>query len=259
MKRSSGAIAIVAVLVSLIVAWQVYIWVSHIPPYVLPTPMQSASAAADNIGLLLRRSLVTLEGAVLGLAAAVALAITLALTIVRWPVAEHVILTYSLLIRTLPIVGVAPIVTLITGRGLGTSVLCVMVITVFTLLVSVLQGFEAIPSEITELSDLYATPFRRRLSTTLVPGAMANLLQGLRVAAPLAVLGALLAEWLDGFAGIGSLMITANADQDIQLLMAACLTAVVLSLVAYGLVEVATAVAERRGYRVDQMAIGGRR
>ena len=73
------------------------------------------------------------------------------------------------------------------------------------------------------------------------------------------VLGALLAEWLDGFPGIGSLMITANADQEVQLLMAACLTAVLLSLVAYALVEVSTIWAARRGYRVDEMAIGLRR
>ncbi len=78
---------------------------------------------------------------------------------------------------------------------------------------------------------------------------MASLLQGLRTAAPLAVLGALLAEWLDGFPGIGSLMITANADQEVQLLMAACLTAVLLSLVAYALVELSTLWAARRGYR----------
>jgi ABC-type nitrate/sulfonate/bicarbonate transport system permease component len=116
-----------------------------------------------------------------------------------------------------------------------------------------------VPAEITELSELYATPLLRRLRTTLLPGAMASLLQGLRTAAPLAVLGALLAEWLDGFPGIGSLMITANADQEVQLLMAACVTAVLLSLVAYALVELSTMWAAGRGYRVDEMAIGLRR
>jgi len=232
--------------------------VTHIPWYVLPTPVQTAETAGDNLSLLLQRSAVTLEGAVLGLAAAVVLAIAMSLTIVRWPVAEHVILTYALLIRTLPIIGVAPIVTLVSGRGLATSVLCVMVITVFSLLIAVTQGFDSVPAEVKELSELYATPLRRRLRVTLLPGAVASLLQGLRTTAPLAVLGSLLAEWLDGFPGIGSLMITANADQEVELLMAACLTAVVLSLVAYVLVEAATSLAARRGYQVDQMAIGAR-
>jgi len=259
MNRPRGTLGIVVVLALLVAAWQTYIWVTHIPWYVLPTPVQTAETAGDNLSLLLQRSAVTLEGAVLGLAAAVVLAIAMSLTIVRWPVAEHVILTYALLIRTLPIIGVAPIVTLVSGRGLATSVLCVMVITVFSLLVSVIQGFDSVPPEITELADLYATPFVRRLRVTLLPGAMASLLQGLRIAAPLAVLGALLAEWLDGFAGIGSLMITANADQEVQLLMASCITAVLLSLVAYALVELASALAARRGYRVDEIASGARR
>ncbi len=256
MNRSRGSLSILIVLLVMVTAWQGYIWVSHVPSYVLPTPLQTAGAVTANLSQLAHGSLLTSEGAVLGLAGAVVLATFLALTIVRWPFAKHAILTYAVLLRTLPIVGVVPIVTLVTGRGLATSVLCVMIITVFSLLVSVIQGFEAVPPEITELGDLYATPFRRRLRVTLLPGAAGNLLLGLRVAAPLAILGALLAEWLDGFNGVGQLMITANADQEVQLLMAACVTAVALSLAAFALVEIAGALAGRRGYMVDQLGVG---
>jgi ABC-type nitrate/sulfonate/bicarbonate transport system permease component len=255
--RTRGTASIVIVLIALILAWQSYIWESHIPPYVLPTPWQTATTLGDNLSLLAQRSLLTIEGAVAGLAASVALSILLALIIVRWPLAKHVILTYAVLIRTLPIVGVAPIIILVSGRGLATSVLCVMVITVFSLLVSMIQGFESIPSEITELGDLYATPFLRRLKVAFLPGAVANLLLGLRIAAPLAVLAALIAEWLDGFQGIGSLMVSAYFDQETSLLMAACATAVLLSLLAYAGVELASALGARRGYRVDDIVIAG--
>ncbi len=256
MNRSTGTLSIAIVLALLVAAWQAYIWASRIPSYVLPTPFETARAVVDNAPLLAQRSLVTLEGAVFGLAAAVVLAVALALVIVRWPIAEQVIVTYALVIRTLPIVGVAPIVTLVSGRGLATSVLCVTVITVFALLVTVTQGFETVPREVDELTRLYATPFRRRFRLALLPAAVASVLQGLRVAAPLAVLGALLAEWLDGYAGIGSLMITASANQEVELLMAACMAAVALSLFAYALVEIATALAARRGFRVDDIRIG---
>jgi ABC-type nitrate/sulfonate/bicarbonate transport system permease component len=242
----------VAVLALLVVAWQSYIWIDHVPSYVLPTPLQTLQAAGSNLSLLGQRTLVTSEGAVLGLAAALVLAVSLALTIVRWPLAEHVILTYALLIRTLPIVGVAPLLQVIAGRGLLTSVLCVMVITVFSLLVSTIQGFESVPAEIAELGHLYASPLARRLRIALLPASVASILQGLRLTAPLAVLGSLLAEWLDGFHGLGSLMILAQADQDPQVLMATCITAVVLSLAAFALVELVTSLAGRRGYRVDE-------
>ena len=256
LSAKGALLSILGVLVLLVVAWQCYIWVKHLPPYVLPSPLATAQALGNNPRLLATRSLVTLEGAVLGLAASMLLAVAFALAIVRWSIAEHVILTYALLIRTLPIVGIAPIVTLIAGRGLLTSILCVVVITVFSLLISVIHGFESVPSEIDELSELYATPFLRRLRVTLLPTAAASLLQGLRVAAPLAVLGSLLAEWLDGFSGVGSLMVLAEADQDMQLLIAACITAVALSLLAYVLVEIASVLAGRRGYRVDQLGTG---
>jgi ABC-type nitrate/sulfonate/bicarbonate transport system permease component len=259
MNRWRGMLSIAVVLVLLVMAWQSYIWVSHVPPYVLPTPVQTAQAIGNNAGLLAGHAWVTLESAVLGLIAAMIVAIGLALTILRWPIAEHVILTYAVLIRTLPIVGIAPIVTLVTGRGLATSVLCVMVVTVFSLLISTIQGFTSVSPEITELSELYATPFRRCVRIALLPGAVASLLQGLRVAAPLAVLGALLAEWLDGYGGIGTLMISASANQEVQLLMAACVVAVMLSLVSFAGVEILTVLADRRGFQVDQMAIGTQR
>jgi ABC-type nitrate/sulfonate/bicarbonate transport system permease component len=258
MTKPKGTIGIVIGLACLVLAWQVYIWATNTPPYVLPGPWDTVQTAGANLSLLAQKSLVTLEGAVLGLAAAFALALVLAVTIVRWPLAARVILTYALLIRTLPIVGVAPIITLVTGRGLFTSVTCVMVITVFSLLISLVQGFGSVPPEVNELAELYSAPLSRRLRFTLLPGSMASVLQGLRSTAPLAVLGALLAEWLDGFPGIGTLMITANADQEVRVLMAACLTAVLLSLVAYALVEFSTLWAAGRGYRVDEMAIGAR-
>jgi ABC-type nitrate/sulfonate/bicarbonate transport system permease component len=258
MTKPKGTIGIVVGLACLVVAWQVYIWATNTPDYVLPGPWDTVQTAGANLSLLAQKSLVTLEGAVLGLAAAFAMALVLAVSIVRWPLAERVILTYALLIRTLPIVGVAPIITLVTGRGLFTSVTCVMVITVFSLLISLVQGFRSVPPEMNELAELYSAPLSRRLRFTLLPASMASVLQGLRSTAPLAVLGALLAEWLDGFPGIGTLMITANADQEVRVLMAACLTAVLLSLVAYALVEVSTLWAARRGFRVDEMAIGAR-
>jgi ABC-type nitrate/sulfonate/bicarbonate transport system permease component len=247
MTKPKGTIGIVVGLACLVVAWQVYIWATNTPDYVLPGPWDTVQTAGANLSLLAQKSLVTLEGAVLGLAAAFAMALVLAVSIVRWPLAERVILTYALLIRTL-----------VTGRGLFTSVTCVMVITVFSLLISLVQGFRSVPPEMNELAELYSAPLSRRLRFTLLPASMASVLQGLRSTAPLAVLGALLAEWLDGFPGIGTLMITANADQEVRVLMAACLTAVLLSLVAYALVEFSTLWAAGRGFRVDEMAIGAR-
>jgi ABC-type nitrate/sulfonate/bicarbonate transport system permease component len=248
MKRSRSTFSIVVVLILLVGVWQGYIWWKHIPPYVLPTPARTLQEFRDNFWLLLRYAKVTAEGAALGLAASLVLALALGLVIHRWPLAQHVILTWAVVVRTVPIVGIAPIVTLITGRGFLTSVLCVVVITVFSLLLSVVQGFTAIPHEIAELGALYATPFPRRVRITLLPAAMASLLHGLRVTAPLAVLGALLAEFLDGFKGIGRLMVVSQANQEVELLMAACMTAVVLSLLSFALVEVAGAFADRRGY-----------
>jgi ABC-type nitrate/sulfonate/bicarbonate transport system permease component len=240
----------------LVGVWQAYITATHAPAYTIPTPLSTFRQMGTSWSLLASRSWVTAEGTLVGLGASAAIGVVLGVAIVRWPAAERAVMAYALLVRTLPIVGVAPLLTLIAGRGLLTSVLCVIVITVFSLLVSVVQGLRSLPGELAELSDVYGTPFLRRVRTTLLPAAVGSLVQGFRVAAPLAVLGALLAEWLTGRAGVGSLMLTASAQLDIKLLWADCATAVLLSLLAYAAVSLIAWAGARRGYGVDALGLG---
>jgi ABC-type nitrate/sulfonate/bicarbonate transport system permease component len=254
MRRAGGlvtAAASVTVIVVLGFGWQVAIWAGHIPAYNLPSPAATLGAMGQNASLLATRCLMTAEGAVAGLAASVLLALALAVTVVRWPALARPVTAYALVIRTLPIVGVAPLVTLVAGRGLGTSVLCVMVVTVFTLYVSAVEGLTAMPGRVTDLAALYGASFPRHVRVLWLPSAWGGLLTGLRIAAPLSVLAAILAEWLTGRPGVGSLMTTAQADQDPLLLWAATVAAAVVGLLAYAVPGAVAVLAARRGLSPD--------
>jgi ABC-type nitrate/sulfonate/bicarbonate transport system permease component len=193
----------------------------------------------------------TIEGATAGLAASVLLALVLALIVARWPALGRPVTAYALVIRTLPIVGVAPLVTLVAGRGLGTSVLCVMIVTVFTLFVSAVEGLSATPDRVTDLAALYGASFPRRVRCVWLPSAWGGLLTGLRIAAPMSVLAAILAEWLTGRAGIGSLMTTAQANRDPLLLWSGTVAAAVIGLLGYAVPGVVAGLAARRGLSPD--------
>jgi ABC-type nitrate/sulfonate/bicarbonate transport system permease component len=254
MKRTGGLVtagASVAVIVLLGLIWQVAIWVGHIPSYNLPTPVATLEAMGQNASLLARNCLMTVEGAIAGLAASVLLALALAVTVVRWPALARPVTAYALIIRTLPIVGVAPLVTLVAGRGLGTSVLCVMIVTVFTLFVSAVSGLTAMPGRVTDLADLHGASFPRRVSALWLPSAWGGVLTGLRIAAPMSVLCAILAEWLTGRQGIGSLMTTAQANQDPLTLWAGTVAAAIVGLLGYAVPSIAAVLAARRGLSPD--------
>ncbi len=235
----------------LILSWQLAVTLGRIPSYTLPSPGTTFSTIVDNAGEITRHCVSTLLAVVAGLAVSVVAALAMGLTVVQWPALARTLTAYALLIRTLPIVGVAPLVTLIAGRGIATSILCIGIVTVFTLYVSALEGLQSVPDPVHDLCTLYRATFRRRLFRTLIPSACGGLLMGLRIAGPLAVLAAILAEWLSGRSGVGSLMTGAQANRDVALLWAATVTAAVLGLLSFTLPGLVTAVAGRRGYTVE--------
>jgi ABC-type nitrate/sulfonate/bicarbonate transport system permease component len=235
------------VLALLTLAWQLTIWIGHVPPYNLPSVGRTVTAMSHHVSGLLSRGLSTAEGALAGLAASVLVALVLALAVARWPALGRPVTTYALVIRTLPIVGVAPLITLIAGRGLTTSILCVGIVTVFTLYVAAVEGLRTVPGPVNDLADLYGAPFARRVWRAWLPSAWGGLIVGLRIASPLAVLAAILAEWLSGRRGIGSLMTSAQADRDVPLLWAATVSAALLGLLAYAIPGLLAGVAARRG------------
>jgi len=254
MRRQSGWVTFgcsFVVLVLLGLAWQVTIWIKHIPAYSVPSPVETAQTIGHNLSMIVTRCLWTLEGAALGLAVSMVIALLLALIVVRWPVFSRPVTAYALVIRTLPIVGVAPLVTLIAGRGLMTSVVCVVIVTVFTLFVAAVQGLRSVPGPVNDLSALYRSSLPRTVVWTWLPSAVGGLLVGLRISGPLSVLAAVLAEWLSGRTGVGSLMTMAQADRDVNLLWAATVAAACIGLVAYAVPGLLAALADRRGLSLE--------
>ncbi|XVQ07326.1 ABC transporter permease [Spirillospora sp. CA-255316] len=232
-------------------AWQLTIWIGDVPAYTMPSPAETLATLVDNRSTIVGQALSTAVGALVGLGLSLVIALLMAVTVVRWPALARPVTGYALIIRTLPIVGVAPLVTLVAGRGLMTSVLCVVIVTIFTLYVSAVEGMTMLPAPVADLADLYRTSFVRRVLLTWLPSAWSGMLVGLRIAGPLAVLAAILAEWLSGRAGVGTLMTTAQADREVPLLWAATVTAAIIGLLAYGVPGILASFAARRGYSTE--------
>lgn len=252
MTRALRRIGIgVALGAALLALWKLLLVVFDVPPYQVPGPWEAIRAIGDNAGEIWSHLLVTLQGAGLGLAAATGVASVLALLVVRWPRVEQFLLAYAIVVRTIPLVGVAPMITLTFGRGLVTSVICVMVVATFPLLISILSGQRALPPELRELFSVYDASFVDLVRLGLAPTALGSILLGMRTAAPFAVLGALLAEWLTGIGGLGTLTITSLALRRVPLLWGVALVTALLGLAVYAVVGWAEQAARRRGLELD--------
>ncbi|GAA11364.1 MULTISPECIES: ABC transporter permease [Gordonia] len=249
-----NVVCAVAVLGFVGVVWQGVIWAQDIPAYSVPTPAMTMQALIDDFPIIAGRCALTLRDAAAGLVVSTVLAMVLAVLVSRWTVLTRPITGYALIIRTLPIVGVAPLVTLVAGRGVMATVICVVIVTVFTLFVAILESMRALPPAVTDLSVLYDTGFVRKTAYAWVPAAVGGIVMGLRISGPMAIVAAILAEWLSGHDGIGSLMTTAQANREVTMLWAATVAAAVVGLIAYMMPGALVGLARRFGFVMEVSA-----
>jgi ABC-type nitrate/sulfonate/bicarbonate transport system permease component len=231
-RRAAAASAFVVLLLG---AWHGAIALFHIEPYLMPSPAAAVAALVEHRQAVAGHLLVTLEEAGMGLAVSSLAAVALAGVLIGSPVAERALLPFAIAIRSTPVVAVAPLITLIAGRGLRTSILCVAIVSFFPVLVNSLRGFRRTDARVRELMHvLGATPWQRFRYARL-PFAVPYIFTGLRTASASAVLGAMLAEWLTGTRGLGYLLLNSAAQRELELLWAGVIVSTLVALVIFWL------------------------
>jgi ABC-type nitrate/sulfonate/bicarbonate transport system permease component len=264
--KAVGRAVLNAVLTIVIVValWQAVISFTSVSPYVAKGPVQvfeflfldgdePGSAAANRAGL---SPLVvqTLQDAALGFVVGMLLAIVMAVLFSLSRAIEAGVMPLALLLRSVPLVAIAPVIILITGRGTTASVaVIVSIVVLFPALAAILFGLSRASQESLDLVHVYGGGRLTGLRKVSVPGATPSLFAAARVSVPGAVTGALLAEWLSTGQGIGGMIQKFSASARFDDLWASVAIITIITLVLYNLVQVAeTAVLARMGMSTAQ-------
>lgn len=191
---------------AILVVWELVVDMGLVPNFLLPSPVQVVQAFARDLRLLAMHSLVTLEEAALGLVLGCALGFVFAVLMDRFEglhLALDPLLTIS---QTVPTVAIAPLLVLWLGYGLMPKVVLVILTTFFPVAVSLLSGFQSVdPDMIDLMRTMQASPAQIFWQVKL-PAAADQFFSGLRISATYAIVGAVIAEWLGGFSGLGVYM-----------------------------------------------------
>jgi ABC-type nitrate/sulfonate/bicarbonate transport system permease component len=123
--------------------------------------------------------------------------------------------------------------TLILGRGIGTSIAVVSIIAFFPILVNLMRGISATDPNAAELLHVYGATPMQQMRLVRLRFALPYLFTGLRVSATSALLGAMLSEWITGSPGMGKLILDSGEMRETELLWATVLTSVVVSLCVF--------------------------
>ena len=227
-----------AAVISVVLAvWWGLIAVYNIKPYFMPGPGATLLTLVNQRATLIDHSLTTLWETVVGVFVALVLAVALAVGFVTSPTAERALLPLAVTLRSIPIVAIAPLITLIAGRGFATSVICVTMVCFFPILVNAARGLRALTPEMRELFRVCGANRRQLLRYARMQLTVPYLFAGLRSAAAAAVLGAMLAEWLTGQQGLGYLLTNAAALRDNELLWSVAIVASICSLSFFALMQ----------------------
>lgn len=221
--------------------WHGFVVLQDIKPYLMPLPQAALESLILNRSMIFGHLLFTLGEGVCGLAISTVLAIGTAGVFVVSPATAQATFPFAISMRSVPVVAIAPIITLIVGRGFWTGVTVVVIASFFPILVTSLRGFLGVRPAHVELMHLYGASRWQVLYLLRFPFGFPYIFSGLRTAAPIAVLGAMLSEWLTGTHGLGYLILDTASLRELELLWATIIVSMMLGLLVFW----ATATAER--------------
>jgi ABC-type nitrate/sulfonate/bicarbonate transport system permease component len=229
-------------------AWHMTVRGFGIPKYLVPVPIEVAGAVQKNWRIIASQAGFTLSAAACGLVLSTVLATSLAVSFTMSRKFAQTTLPVVLVFRSTPVAAVAPIMMLIFGRGISTSMAVVTIVSFFPMLVNMMRGLQSADRNAAELLHVYGATRWQQLRMVRIPYALPYLFTGLRVAGSSAILGAMLSEWITGTKGLGNLILESGELRETELLWAAVLTSVIVALTVFW----STSAAEKRLLRWTQ-------
>jgi NitT/TauT family transport system permease protein len=203
MTRIAQALAPLVLIALLLAGWEAACRALAVPVYFLPPPSAIAAAIAGDWASLLRSAWNTLSMAMIALAVASLAAQALALLVGLSPILERAVRPLAVVLQVTPVVAIAPLVMIWAGLDHAPRAIVALaaVVAFFPIFSGAVTGLKAADPDLERLFDLYGASRLQRLTRLRLPSAVPYLLEGHKVAAGLAVIGAVVAEFVAGSGG----------------------------------------------------------
>lgn len=233
MKKSQSIISKLApglLLLALVVAWQLVCVFELVPNYMLPSPIDVVKAFVGDFSLLMHHAWVSLAEAFLGLFFGVALAFVLAALMDRFDLLYKAAYPLLIITQTIPAVAIAPLLVLWLGYDMAPKIALVIIVCFFPIAVGLLDGFKSVDPDTLSLMRAMGASRLQTFRYVKLPACLTPFFSGLRISVSFSVVGAVIAEWLGGFQGLGVYMIRVKKSFSFDKMFAVILLISVISL-----------------------------
>lgn len=229
-----SALVLTAVLIGI---WQIAVPLAGLSEFVLPTPFAIAKRMVTDASLLATHSYITLLEVIVGFGLSVAIGIPLSLAIFYSRTFEKAVYPILVALQTIPKVSLAPLLVLYLGYGWAPKITLAFLISFFPIVIATVVGLQSLDRNLVSLvrsmgANEWQTFFKVRL-----PAALPSIFGGFKVAISLAVIGAVIGEYIAAEQGLGYLQLQANALFDTTLNFATVVTISALGVILYFAVD----------------------
>lgn len=242
-RRLARTVILAALSLTVIIGlWYIVIKVFHLNPYFAKSPLDvwryvtSDPDAAANRRELWSNLGVTLRDAGIGYLVGTVVALGIAMVFVLRRTVEQTFMPVAIALRAIPLIALTPLIALVFGRGLLGVTVISGIVTFFPTLVNSMYGLRSVPREALDLMHVYSATPATTLRKVQLPSAIPALFASARIAAPLALLGGILAEWLATGNGLGYLMLEAVIQSRFTTLWAAVVLLTSIAVLIYNFV-----------------------
>jgi NitT/TauT family transport system permease protein len=226
-------------LLLLLAVWALACWLVSIPTVVLPSPDKVLQAMVTRSDLLLGESLITLKETLFGFVLALAVGLPLAVAVANSRPLNLMFYPLLIALQSVPKVALAPIVLVWFGTGMESKLAIVWLVAFFPIIVDTVAGLRSTPRELLELADSLKATRTQIFLKVQFPAALPFVITGAKVAITLAVIGAVIGEFIGSSEGLGFLLLSATSQLNTPLAFGALFALAALGILVYLLVELA--------------------
>ena len=209
-----------------------------VPSFMLPSPVQVVQALVKDFPLLASHAGVTLLETFIGMTIGILIGFVLALLMDRYEILRKALYPLIVLTQTIPTVAIAPLLVLWFGYEMLPKIILIVLVVFFPVAVNLLDGYQSVDKDTVNLLRSMGASRWQIFRHIKFPNALPNFFSGLRITVAYSVVGAVLAEWLGGFAGLGVYMTRVKKSFAYDKMFAVIFLISIISLILIWLVSV---------------------
>jgi ABC-type nitrate/sulfonate/bicarbonate transport system permease component len=216
-----------------LLGWELTVQLARIPIYLLPAPSRVLRTLWENPAIYATATLYTLGEALAGLLIGILTGTLIACLLTLLPGIEDGVMTLAILVKSTPMVAVAPLLTIWLGFGILPKIIITALLTFFPVLVNVLSGLQRVDNALLDLFSSWNASRWEVFKYLRAPSALPYIFAALKISAPLALIGAVVAEWTGASGGLGQSMWLAYANLNLPYLFAAIFILAAIGMLLY--------------------------